>query len=526
MDAKKAGALAMVPTTLLGVPLFVVVLLGGGNEAERPVCDPAGAVSGPGITVDPASIPKNITVTGGWGHDQATMAATILLAAKERGADAYAQQLTLTAAMAESGLRNLNHGDAARNDTIGLFQQGPEHGSYKDRMDPTRATYIFFDRMKKRNPDLHAQQPTLILHKTQNNQDPYHYQPYWSQAGEMLKKISGAKKDDSSSSPSSSPSGSSSSSSSPSSPSSSPTDDAQTVEKDTSKWNLGPVKKHTSAVANTIGNKYKLKTIVGWRDPKVEKIEPEGHPAGNALDFMITNVPNGTETGQQIADYLTDHASELGVKHIIWRQKIWVAKNPGKGWAPMEDRGSPTANHMDHVHLSLEGDPAAIEGSGEACEGASSGATDTSKVNAKGWANPIKGAPWVSNFGPRARPAGVGSAYHRGLDFGAPCGTPIFAAHDGMIAKVRHGDPGGGSIVTLDHGDGHTRSEVMHMSRSGVLVKQGDKVKAGQQIAKVGNEGKSTGCHLHFQTLLDGKLVDPKPILDKAGVNIGPYRGT
>lgn len=70
------------------------------------------------------------------------------------------------------------------------------------------------------------------------------------------------------------------------------------------------------------------------------------HYTGKALDIMITG-----STGDRIADYVIDNASELNVKYIIWEQRIWY---PGKGWSGMSDRGSATQNHFDHVHVSVE----------------------------------------------------------------------------------------------------------------------------------------------------------------------------
>jgi hypothetical protein len=67
------------------------------------------------------------------------------------------------------------------------------------------------------------------------------------------------------------------------------------------------------------------------------------HPTGLALDFMRPDI------GNALADYVLAHRAELGVTYVIWRQRI----NFGSGWQAMEDRGSPTANHMDHVHVSF-----------------------------------------------------------------------------------------------------------------------------------------------------------------------------
>lgn len=71
------------------------------------------------------------------------------------------------------------------------------------------------------------------------------------------------------------------------------------------------------------------------------------HPSGRALDFMTTN----KGYGDSIANMLISRAGELNIEYIIWYQRIWF---PGKGWRAMESRGSATANHMDHVHVTVK----------------------------------------------------------------------------------------------------------------------------------------------------------------------------
>ncbi|RNL84651.1 hypothetical protein EFW17_11905 [Halostreptopolyspora alba] len=83
----------------------------------------------------------------------------------------------------------------------------------------------------------------------------------------------------------------------------------------------------------------------------------DDHGVGKACDFMMSS--NGAspsaenqQLGQQIANYAQNNADRLGVKYIIWEQRIWDSRNPGAGWKQMEDRGSITQNHYDHVHVS------------------------------------------------------------------------------------------------------------------------------------------------------------------------------
>jgi hypothetical protein len=72
------------------------------------------------------------------------------------------------------------------------------------------------------------------------------------------------------------------------------------------------------------------------------------HGAGRALDIMCTG-----SLGDSIAAYVRSHASSFGVSEVIWEQRIWSVQRSSEGWRPMEDRGSTTANHYDHVHVSV-----------------------------------------------------------------------------------------------------------------------------------------------------------------------------
>jgi SH3 domain-containing protein len=72
------------------------------------------------------------------------------------------------------------------------------------------------------------------------------------------------------------------------------------------------------------------------------------HSVGRALDIMCTG-----SLGDAIASYVRSHASKFGVKEVIWQQHIWSVQRSSEGWRPMADRGSTTANHYDHVHVSV-----------------------------------------------------------------------------------------------------------------------------------------------------------------------------
>lgn len=75
------------------------------------------------------------------------------------------------------------------------------------------------------------------------------------------------------------------------------------------------------------------------------------HGSGQAVDFMISD----SSVGREVADYLRNNASSLGVSEVIYAQRIWTSQRAGEGWRSMPDRGSATANHYDHVHVSVTG---------------------------------------------------------------------------------------------------------------------------------------------------------------------------
>lgn len=105
---------------------------------------------------------------------------------------------------------------------------------------------------------------------------------------------------------------------------------------------------------------------------------------------------------------------------------------------------------------------------------------------------------------------------HNGIDIGAPEGSPIVAAAEGTVTLSAHDHPDGfGWYVIVDHGNG-TETWYGHMYKETVSVKVGQKVTRGQKIAKVGNNGGSTGPHLHLEVRIKGNPVDPMKYFKKA----------
>jgi murein DD-endopeptidase MepM/ murein hydrolase activator NlpD len=137
--------------------------------------------------------------------------------------------------------------------------------------------------------------------------------------------------------------------------------------------------------------------------------------------------------------------------------------------------------------------------------------------------DPIANSYITSGFGGRADPFGGGSQFHKGIDFEADVGDPVLAVADGVVSYsgVRSGY---GNVVEVDHGNGYV-TRYAHNSRLTRSV--GDLVRSGQEIAKAGSSGRSTGAHVHFEVWQNGAVVNPRKFLghNDALARHGPDRG-
>ena len=124
----------------------------------------------------------------------------------------------------------------------------------------------------------------------------------------------------------------------------------------------------------------------------------------------------------------------------------------------------------------------------------------------------------TSPYGWRRRPYSRKMQFHKGIDYGAPLGSPVVAADDGVVIKVVSGcaDFGNrwcgsqfGNWIEIDHGDGMV-AIYAHLRNRSLAVRKGMKVKRNQPIAKVGSSGWSTGAHLDFRLKVNGKYKNPK----------------
>jgi len=121
-------------------------------------------------------------------------------------------------------------------------------------------------------------------------------------------------------------------------------------------------------------------------------------------------------------------------------------------------------------------------------------------------ANPLPGAPVTSPHGWRVHPIYRVRKFHRGVDLGAPSGTPIYAPADGVVVE-RQWRTGYGRRIVISHGDG-VKTAYSHLSRYG-SAKIGSSIKKGEVVAYVGASGRVTGPHLDYELIRNGKYLNP-----------------
>lgn len=455
--------MARIAVLILLVPLVVLLFLGSlliAADMADQNCDSDRRA----FAVDPVTVPSG--PIAGYQHEQLVNAAHIMAAAHKLGLNARDQQIGVMTAMGESGLRVIDYGDEVGPDSRGLFQQRDNGawGSYADRMDPFTSATNFF-RVLSKVTQRESMPPTRVAHAVQRNADENHYARWWSQAGQVVHALGGASLD-----------------SSPATPGG---------------YNLGAVNPQTALVANTVGHQFNVATVnsVGSK--------------GLSISFVL----NDAESSRRVAEHLISNSRSLKVTNVIWQQQIWTDQRADEGWLPIpESQRGHRPLHVTATVLPTSPDASSSPSGDCRPEGVAG------DVSPSGWAAPANG-PVTSRFGPRPSPGGIGSTWHRGIDFGPGCGQPIWAANAGHV--VRAGPSRGyGNLIEIAHGNG-VSTRYAHMFDNGMLVRNGDRVHAGQQIAKVGNSGNSTGCHLHFEVLVDRERVNPDKFFMSVGAPIG-----
>jgi murein DD-endopeptidase MepM/ murein hydrolase activator NlpD len=176
------------------------------------------------------------------------------------------------------------------------------------------------------------------------------------------------------------------------------------------------------------------------------------------------------------------------------------------------------SSYKDGVAAAAAAAAAAAKAAADWAAAHPSQSTPAGGVNGSGWALPARG-PISSGYGARISPCSGCSSFHNGADIAGGCNSPIYAASAGTVSYAgRNG--GYGNFILINHGGGLSTG-YGHIVDGGILVNVGQSVSAGQQIARIGSTGNSTGCHLHFETRPGGVASDPVAFMAARGIRLG-----
>lgn len=494
----------------------VTTVIGGAGAAAAAGAD-CGAETGDAVT-SPAG-PVNVNAA------QTRNAKAIIAAAKEKRLTEREMTLGIMVALVETDLLNVassgNGQEASQkypNDgvrppnaqSVGLFQQQPWWGSMKARMTPKVSAGLFYAAMEKvsgwKTMELGA-----LAQRIQGSAYPDRYALREKQARGIVAKV--ADTVDATADTSAVPA----------------VGDGGDVADDCGSKSFGAMacKRRVDLPADLALRMTPDGVRVLWcgarHAPWVKTIytigeRPAGtgddHATGRAVDFMVPDYKSttGKRRGSELAEWMMKNHAAMGVKYIIWNDRIWnverdTAPRPLSQWRDYRDptgTNTDTTMHLDHVHVSVFGNAA------------------TSAVQVKGkWTRPMKGGyVLISPFGMRVSPTRGGLRLHAGVDMAVPVGTPVVAATNGTVSNRE--DPSGyGHYVVLNHA-GRTQTLYGHLSRQS--HQNGARVKTGQIIGYSGNSGGSTGPHLHFEVRKNanptglGTPLDPVPYMASIGL--------
>ena len=161
---------------------------------------------------------------------------------------------------------------------------------------------------------------------------------------------------------------------------------------------------------------------------------------------------------------------------------------------------------------------AAAAAAAAAAANSGGGGRGSSAPSSGGWANPFPGSYSSDEFGMRVNPVDGGYRLHAGIDLvyrGGTCGAAVYAAGSGTVSYSGY-NGGLGNNVQISHGGGVLTS---YGHNSSLVARYGQQVDAGQLIAYAGSTGNSTGCHVHFETRVNGSPQNPRPFMADRGVN-------
>ncbi|ACT57842.1 M23 family metallopeptidase [Hirschia baltica] len=240
------------------------------------------------------------------------------------------------------------------------------------------------------------------------------------------------------------------------------------------------------------------------RELKV-KLHPDFEKVGGVIDTSIYDLALKQGAGdQQVVDF-----AEIFAYDVDFQREIRQGDTFEIAYEVFRDELGNTIKKGDVLYASLNGKK--VSRNFYRYTTSDDGITDYYDDNGKAarkflMKTPINGARLSSSFGKRRHPVLGYTKVHKGTDFAAPRGTPIYAAGNGVVERAsRYGSYG--NYVRIRHADGY-KTAYAHMNGYGKGIKSGVRVKQGQIIGYVGTTGRSTGPHLHYEVQINGKHVD------------------
>lgn len=249
---------------------------------------------------------------------------------------------------------------------------------------------------------------------------------------------------------------------------------------------------------------------------------PEDVPALQAMSLPMLNAPHQAEVAAAQQQAVQDQAAAQAEADELARLRFPADALPAASLPGLTIPETPTAAAAASPNVSASGRAAAAVSAGAGvrvgpamrarleAEARASRAADRAMLGARpGFARPVEGAHMTSPFGQRW------GRLHAGVDYAGPVGLSIRAVAGGTVT-VAEVQPGYGNLVEVEHEDG-SFSRYGHLQK--IRVEVGDEVEPAQIIAALGNTGRSTGPHLHFEVRTPkGAPIDPMPWLTDRGV--------
>jgi murein DD-endopeptidase MepM/ murein hydrolase activator NlpD len=217
------------------------------------------------------------------------------------------------------------------------------------------------------------------------------------------------------------------------------------------------------------------------------------------------SAPASVALGDAIAQWLVANRKKLGVKYVIWNERIWSVSRADEGWrmcgtaaGSCYNGPSDTASHRDHIHVSTYGD--------------SAGAAPVAGPSGGSAVLPLASFVLTARFG---QCSSLWARCHTGLDFATGTGQPIRAVLGGRVVASGNCFCAYGRLTKVAvNGD----LQMWYAHQSAQRVQVGDQVQTGQVIGAVGATGNTTGPHLHLEVRVNGSPTDPEVWLHRQGL--------